>query len=165
MRYIIIFLFIIALLFLQIGILPNFKIFNTYPNLILLTLIALTILRGWKRNLGWIIAAGLFFDFYSLNNITGISIIALLLNCIIVELLNQRYLKKENKLSLILIFVISLVFNEILLIVYSKLFHLGFNFYWLEFVIRTIYGLIFSLPIFYLIKWHTNKTRYVDKIK
>lgn len=165
MRYFIVLLFIILLLFLQIGILPNFKILNTYPNLIFLALIALTILRGWKQNLGWIIGVGLFFDFYSLNNIIGISIVILLLSCVVVELLNRRYFKKENKLSLILIFVISLIFNEILLIVFSKLFHLGFSFYWLEFIMETIYGLIFVLPMFYLIKWYTSKIKYVDKIK
>ncbi|MFH1129602.1 MAG: rod shape-determining protein MreD [Patescibacteria group bacterium] len=165
MKYIVIVLFVVALLFLQIGILPNFKIVNNYPNLILLVLIALTILKGWKQNLIWIIVAGLFLDFYSLNNILGVSTLIMLFVCILAEFLNQRYLKKENKLSLILIFTISLIFNEILLIIFSKLFRLGFNFYWLGSVTKIIYGLILSLPIFYLIKWYTNKIEYVDKIK
>lgn len=159
MKYIIIILFIIAILFLQIGIFPNLKIFNVYPNIILLALISLAILRGWKKTLGWIIAAGLFLDFYSLQNILGISVLILLFVCLFSQFLNQRFLKKENKLSLILIFFISLLFYELLLIAVFGVLNIGFNFTLLGLIIKILYNSILALPIFYTIKW------YVDKIK
>jgi rod shape-determining protein MreD len=159
MKYIIIILFIIVALFLQIGIFPNLKIFNVYPNIILLALISLAILKGWKEILGWIIAAGLFLDFYSLHNILGISVLILLFVCLFSQFLNQRFLKKENKLSLILIFSISSLFYELLLIAVFSVLGIGFNFTLLGLIIKILYNSVLVLPIFYTIKW------YVDKIK
>jgi rod shape-determining protein MreD len=159
MRYIIITLFVIAILFLQIGIFPNLKIANAYPNIILLALISLAILTGWKKSLGWIIICGLFLDFYSLHNILGISILILLLACIFSQFLNKRFFKKENKISLIIIFLISSLFYESLLIIMLTVLGMGFNFTFWGLVIKLIYNSVLALPIFYLIKW------YVDKVK
>jgi len=159
MKIVIIIIFVVIFLFLQIGILPNLKIANVYPNLFLIGLIGLTILIGWKQSLGWIIATGLFLDFYSLNNILGISIFILLLTCIFSQFLNQRFLKKENKLSVVLIFTISLLFFEILSIILFKILRIESNFYLLGLIVKIIYSSILALPVFYVIKW------YVDKIK
>lgn len=159
MKYIIIILFIFAVLFLQIGIFPNLKIFNAYPNVILLAILSLAILRGWRKNLGWIIIAGMFLDFYGLYSIMGISILTLLLAGLFAQFLNQKFLKKENNLSLVLIFLISSLFYEFLLIIIFKAFGIGFNFTLIGLIIKLIYNSIVALPIFYTIKW------YVDKIK
>lgn len=159
MRYIIVILFIIIILFLQIGVFPSLRVWNAYPNIILLTLIGLTILMGWKKSLGWIIVAGLFLDFYSLHNVLGISILILLLTCLFSQFLNQRFLKKENKISLILIFLMSSLFYELLLIVIFTILGAGFNFTFRGLIIKLAYNSILVLPIFYIIKW------YVDKIK
>lgn len=159
MRYIIIVLFIIFVLFLQIGVFPNLKILNTYPNIILLSLISLTILLGWKKNLGWIIVCGAFIDFYSLHNILGTSILILILTCTFSQFLNQRFLKKENKFSLILIFLISSLFYELLLTIIFFVMNIGINLTLIELAIKLIYNSALALPIFYTIKW------YVDKIK
>ncbi len=152
-------IFIIILLFLQVGILPNLKIVNIYPNLFLLCLIVLTILIGWKKTLGWIIAFGLFLDFYSLHNVLGISVISIFLTCFFAQFLNQRYFKKENIFSLVLVFTTSIIFYELLVFIAFKIFGIGYNFYLLGIIIKIIYNLILILPIFYIAKW------YVDKIK
>ena len=159
MKYIIVILFVFSVLFLQIGIFPNLKIFNAYPNIILLAIICLAILRGWRKNLGWVIAAGLFLDFYGLYNIVGISVLALLLTGLFAQFLNQKLFKKENNLSLGLIFLISSLFYEVLLIIAFKAFGIGFNFALIGLIIKPIYSSLAALPIFYTIKW------YVDKIK
>jgi rod shape-determining protein MreD len=159
MKYILIASFIVVILFLQIGIFPNLKIFNAFPNILFLALISLIILRGWKRTLGWIIVSGLFLDFYSLHNVLGISILILLLSCLFAQFLNQRFLKKENKISLILIFLISSLFYELLLIVTFIVIGAGYNLTLMGLITKLIYNSVFALPIFYTIKW------YVDKIK
>jgi rod shape-determining protein MreD len=159
MKIFCIIIFILLVLFLQIGILPNLKIVDTYPNLFLLILISLTVLIGWKKTLGWIIAFGLFLDFYSLHNVLGIFVISMLLACLLTQFLNQRYFKKENKLSIILVFIISIIFYELLLLIVFKIFGIGYNFYLLGLIVKTAYSLVLALPIFYTIKW------YVDKIK
>ena len=159
MKYVIIILFIGAVLFLQIGIFPNLKIFNVFPNIILLAIISLAILRDWKENLGWIIIAGLFLDFYGFYNIIGISVIALFLTSLFAGFLNQNLFKKENRFSLILVYLIASLFYELFLMVAFRALGAGFNLTLLEIVIKAIYSSILSLPIFYIVKW------YVDKIK
>lgn len=159
MKIVFIIFSILVILFLQIGVLPNLKIVNVFPNLFLLSSVSITILIGWKKTLGWIISFGLFLDFYSLHSILGISVMSMLLVCILAQFLNQKYLKKENKLSIILVFIISVFFYELLLLVIFKIFDIGYNFYLLGFIIKIIYNVIFALPMFYISKW------YVDKIK
>jgi rod shape-determining protein MreD len=150
---------IIVVLFLQIGILPNLKILNVYPNLFLLSVITLIILIGWKNTLGWIIASGLFLDFYSLHGILGISTISMILSCFLAYFLNKKYFKKENKLSLIFTFIISIFVYELLLLLLFKIFAIGYSFSSLELIVKIIYSVVLALPVYYIAKW------YVDKIK
>lgn len=145
MKYFFVIIFILILLFLQIGVFPHLKITGSFPNLILLSILSLSILRGWKKSWGWIIAGGLFLDFYSLHNILGISVISLFIASCLAYFLSQNVFKKANIQSLLLTFLISIfVYNLILLIVSD----FRFSF----FFIGIIYNLIFSLPVFYLIK-------------
>jgi len=161
-KYIIITLFIFTILFLQIGILPNLKIFNVYPNTILLIIISLGVLRGWKENLIWIIIVGLFLDFYSLYSFIGISVVALLLINLFSRFVSQRFLKYENKLSLILIFLFSCLLYEIFLIIIFKMFDIGYHITSLNLIVKLIYNSILGLPIFYIIKWYVDKVKQVQ---
>ncbi|MCX6730025.1 MAG: hypothetical protein NT058_00795, partial [Candidatus Portnoybacteria bacterium] len=115
---------------------PNLQIVNVYPNLFLLCFAGLTMLIGWKKLFGWIIAFGLFLDIYSFSNVLGISVINIFLTCFLAQFLNQRYLKKENKLSVILIFIISVIFYELLLLVTFKIFGTGYDFYLLGLIVK-----------------------------
>ncbi|MBU4284654.1 rod shape-determining protein MreD [Patescibacteria group bacterium] len=146
MRIILVIIFILVVLFLQIGIFPHLKIVGVYPNLIFLAVVSLAITKDWKKNLGWIIVSGLFLDFYSLQNILGISVLVLLLTCLLSRFLNKEFLKEENKLSLILIFLISSLFYELLLFI------IGSNLSLLGLVAKIIYNSILALPIFYIVK-------------
>jgi rod shape-determining protein MreD len=140
MRVVFIIIFILIILFLQIGILPHLAILGAYPNLILISVLSLVILRGWKKNLGWIVAAGLFFDFYSSRNILGISILIILVISIIVQFLSQKFFKKTDNLSIFLVFLAGLIIYEIVYLSFPAS------------LIRIIYDLIFVLPIFHIIK-------------
>lgn len=156
MKYISAFLFILVLLFLQIGILPHLKIVGVYPNLFFLAIVSLTIINGWRENLGWIIVSGMFLDFYSLQNILGITVLILLLACLLSRFLNSKFLKEENKLSLILVFLISFLFYELLL-----LFIIGSNLSLSGLIAKIIYNSILALPIFYIIKSYVGKFRKI----
>jgi len=152
MKIILIIIFILILFFLQIGILPQLKIFGAWPNLILISILALSILQGWKKTLPWIIVGGLFIDFYSLDNILGISVVALLVISYLAYFLSQNTFKKTTFSSLILIFLIAIFVYNILLIFFFKIFNIGPDWSFLTFIIGIIYNLILALPIFYLIK-------------
>lgn len=145
-------IFILVLLFLQIGIFPHLAIVGSFPNLILLTILSLSILQGWKKTLVWIIVGGLFLDFYSLNNVLGISVVSLLLASYLAYFLSQNLFKKTSFFSLILIFLITIFLYNILLIIFFKIFAVTFDFRFLSFIIAIIYNLIFALPVFYLVK-------------
>ncbi|MBU3923168.1 rod shape-determining protein MreD [Patescibacteria group bacterium] len=148
MKIIYIILFIIILLFLQIGILPHLKILGVFPNLIIISILSLSILKEWKKNFVWIIIAGLFLDVYSLNNIIGVSIISLLGAGILVYFLNQNTFKKANILSLIITFLIGILAFYILSLILSLIFSFSFTFS----IVLVIYNLILSLPVFWVMK-------------
>ena len=153
MKYIFIGLFVVIILFLQIGILPNIAVLNAYPNLILISVLSLVILSGWQKNLGWIVAAGLFWDFYSLQNILGISVLLLMVAGFVVQFLSQKFFKKTNNFSILLLFLSGLVIYEI------AFFHFPTS------LIRIVYNLILVLPIFYLIKFYVYKLQKIQSQK
>lgn len=149
MRVVFIIIFILVLLFLQIGISPHIAIAEVFPNLILLSVLSLSILQGWKKTLAWIIAGGLFLDFYSLINVLGVSVVALFITGYLAYFLSQNVFKQANAWSLLLIFLITIfVYNFILLI--------NSDFRFLSFASALIYNLILALPIFYGIKKMQN---------
>lgn len=152
MKIVWIIIFILVLLFLQIGIFPHLKIVGSFPNLILLAILSLSILQGWKKTLSWIIAGGLFLDFYSLNNALGISVISLFIAGYLAYFLSQNIFKKTTAFSLILNFIITIFVYQILLIVLFTVFSITFDFRFLSFIIGIIYNLVLALPVFYLIK-------------
>ena len=152
MKYFFVIVFILLLLFLQISIFPHLKIGGGFPNLILLSILSLSILRGWKKSWGWIIAGGLFLDFYSLHNILGISVIGLFIASCLAYFLSQNVFKKANVQSLLLTFLISIFIYNLFLLIFFKIFTIPFDFRFLGFIVGIIYNLIFSLPIFYALK-------------
>lgn len=152
MKIILIILFIIILLFLQIGILPHIKILGAYPNLILLAILSFAILIGWQKIIGWIIAGGLFLDIYSLNNVLGISIVVLLVVSYLAWFLSQNLFRKTDYLSMVLIFLVTIAIYQVLV---------GFNYDFLPIIIGLIYNLIFAVPIFYIIKNYVGKFRKI----
>jgi len=145
-------IFIFVILFLQIGILPHLAILGAYPNLILVSISALSILRGWKKTLPWIIIGGLFLDIYSLRNFLGISVIILIIAAYLAYHLSQNTFKKTTLSSLALIFLITIFIYNLLMTVLYRLPSIGFDFKFTAFIMAIIYNWIIALPVFYLIK-------------
>jgi len=159
MKILLIVIYIIFLLFLQIGVLPHLAIFNSYPNLILLSILSLSIVRGWKKILGWTIISGLFLDFYSLSNFLGISAVALLAVSYIVYSLSQNTFKKTTPLSLALIFLITIFIYNLLVIAFYEIANISPGPRFPTFIFTIIYNWIVALPIFYLIKRYAQSRK------
>ncbi len=154
---IVVIIFILLILFLQIGIMPHIAISGAYPNLILISILCLSIIRDWKKVLPWTILGGLFLDFYSLLNILGISVIALLVVSYLVYFLSQNVFKKTTFFSLTSIFLVTLFIYNLLFVVFFRITDSSFNFSVSGFFIGIIYNFIFALPIFYLLKKYDAK--------
>ncbi len=158
MKLIFIILFIILLLFLQIGIFPHISIFGVFPNLILLSILGLSILQGWKKTLPWTIAGGLFLDFYSLTGVLGLSVVGLLIVSYLAYSLSQNIFKKANLFSLALNFLIAIFVYSLCLLILFSVFSVISDFRFLTFIVAIIYNLVLSLPIFYGLKKIQSKT-------
>ena len=165
MRIVSIIIFILVLMFIQVGILPHLAILGSFPNLILLSILSLNILQGWKKSLGWIIIGGLFLDFYSLHNVLGISIIALFFAGYLAYFLSQNIFKKTSIFSLFSIFLITIFLYSFILLISLKIFGISFEFTFLNFPIGIVYNLLFALPIFFLIKYVQGFKKVQNKKK
>lgn len=144
--------FVSIVLFFQIGILPHLAIFEVYPNIILGSLISLSILKGFKKSLVWVAVAGLFLDFYSLNSVVGFFVICLLLCSYFSFFLGHNIFKKSNFLSVIPVFALTLAFYNLLVFTLRGFFGFGFQFGVLTFLINVAYNTISAVPVFYLMK-------------
>ncbi|MDP2934418.1 MAG: rod shape-determining protein MreD [bacterium] len=162
MKFIFSMIFILVLLFFQIGILPHLAIREVYPNIVLVSFISFVILRGFKKSIVWAIAAGLFLDFYSLNNIVGIFVVCFLLSSYLAFFLSQNIFKKSNPSSVIPIFFLTTIFYNLSALVLHKIFSLEFDFGILTFLVNVLYNTIIAIPVFYLIKKYY--ARKPDKI-
>jgi rod shape-determining protein MreD len=162
MRVIFTIISILVILFLQIGILPHLSILGAYPNLILVSISALSILQGWKKTLPWIIVGGLFLDFYSLNNILGVSIIGLLITSYLSYILSQSTFKKTTFFSLTSVFLIVVFVYNAFLMLFWKVFDIHIDFKFFGFVFGIVYNLIFALPIFYWFKKYANRPEKIQ---
>jgi len=152
MKIVITVIFILAILFFQIGISSHLSILGIYPNLILLTILSISILKGWKNSLIWIILGGLFIDFYSLHNYLGVSVIMILIVAYLAYFLSQNIFKKTTISSVFLVFLIAVFFSKLFLIIFYRIFDISSDFGFLEFIIEIFYNVMVGLPIFYLIK-------------
>lgn len=154
-------IFIIIVLFFQIGILPHLAILGTFPNIILSSLISLSILRGFRKSVIWIIATGLFLDFYSLSGVIGIFVVSMLFCTYFAIFLSRGVFKKSNLLSIIPIFLLVIVFFNFSVLGLQIVFGLKPEFKALIFLVNVVYNTIFAIPVFYLIKKYAGKSKQI----
>lgn len=139
------------------GIFPHLSIAGVFPNLILLSILSLSILQGWKKTLGWTIIGGLFLDFYSLTGVLGLSVVGLLIVSYLTYFLSQNIFKKASLFSLVLNLLIAIFAYSLCLLILFSIFSVVSDFRFLGFVVAIIYNLVFALPVFYLVKLLTKK--------
>jgi rod shape-determining protein MreD len=144
--------FILIVLFLQIGIFPHLKIFETYPNIILCSLISISIIKGLRKSIAWMVFSGLFLDFYSLSSVIGIFVVCLALCSSFSSFLSQNVFKKSNPLSIIPIFILAIIFYDLSVFGLQTIFSFEVRLKILTLLTDIIYNTIFAIPVFYLIK-------------
>lgn len=145
-------IFIAIILFLEIGIFPHLKIFGFFPDLMLASVLSLSILKGFKKSLVWIVIVGLFLDVYSLNNYFGISIICMFFAAFTAFFLSQNVFKKTNIASVFPVFLLSITLYNLLFFIIYKILSTPSEFSLIKFIINIVYSAIAAVPVFYSFK-------------
>jgi len=152
MKFLISIGFIIILIFIQASLFPYFQIFNAFPNLILIGVLIISILKNYKKSLIWIFLGGWLLDIYSFNNPLGISILSLLCISYFANFLTTNIFKKFNFLSLVLICTGCSLFYRVSLALGCLLNTGEIRIDLIQVFVQIIYNLVVFLPIFYLIR-------------
>jgi len=152
MKFILSIVIIFILIILQWSLFPYLAVYGAFPNLILIVVVILSILRGYKKNLIWVMFGGLFLDIFSFNNLLGVSIAGLFLISYLIYFLSQTTLRKTNIFSIILFGIgATLIYKFFLILVFlitKSSFELSFS----QTLAQIIYNLVLLIPLFYLIK-------------
>ena len=118
---------LILLAIFQVSFFSQFNFFQTSLNIILVTVILITLIREYRVALIAAIILGLTLDLYSVYGF-GIITLALLLPVIICNNLLQKFFARRSILSLIFLMLIStLTYNLIILIFTSLSYWLNWN--------------------------------------
>lgn len=131
---------------------PYLEIKDAFPNLILIIILILSILRSYKKNLVWIIAGGFFLDIFSFNNFLGVSVVGLFLISYLIYFLSQTTLRKTNIFSVILFGIGATLIYKFFLILVFLITKTSFELSFIQTISQVIYNLIILIPLFYLIK-------------
>lgn len=143
---------IFVLTIIQATLYPHLAIYGAFPNLILIVVVILSILRGYKKNFVWVIFGGLFLDVFSLNNLLGISIPALFLIGYSIYFLSRTTFRKTNIFSVILFGIGATLIYKFFLILAFLIAKTGFELSFSQTLSQIIYNLALLIPLFYLIK-------------
>ncbi len=152
MKNLLFIIIIFCLIIFQSSLYPYLKIYNAFPNLILITVIILSILKGLKKDLIWIIIGGLLLDIFSFNNPIGTSILGLLFAGYLAYFFSQNIFKKTSIFSVVIISICGTLIYEIFVILILLIGGIDFQFGFIQIISQVIYNLIVLVPLFYLTK-------------
>ncbi len=152
MKFLLQIIIILALIVFQVSVYPYFHIYNAFPNLILVIILIISILKGYKQGLLWIIFGGFLLDIYSYNNPVGISILALLLIAYLSAKLSQNIFQKNSIYSIIIIGIEGTLIYQLLIVLTLAVIGVEFQFGFFQVLFQVIYNLIILIPLFWLIK-------------
>lgn len=149
---------------------------HTYPNLILVTIIAWTITAGFEKIWLWVIGLGVFWDLISFS-ILGENVISFILVAYIVSFLSRRLILERRSsgfLIAILLVVVSTFFYNIFNIIFLEMFEVAGDFLWrvdlIGFFKNSIIQSILNIPLFgivYILLSKANKyfSFYDNRVK
>lgn len=143
---------IFLLVILQSSLYPYLKVYNAFPNLILILVLILSILKGSKKSLVWVLFGGFLLDVYSFNNPFGTSILSLLLVSYLAYFFSQNIFKKTSIFSVILIGIGGALIYRFFLILILLIAGVSFQFSFTQLISQVIYNSVILVPLFYLIK-------------
>lgn len=164
MRFLLSIIIIFFLVILQSSLYFHLEVNDAFPNLILILVLIISILRGYKKNLVWIIVGGFLLDVYSFNNPIGTSILGLFLVSYLAYFFSQNIFKKTSIFSVILIGIggtlIYKLFLTLVLLIAGTSFQPASSaggFAFIQLISQIIYNLVILTPLFYLIKKFTPR--------
>lgn len=140
------------LVVLQASLYPYLNISGAFPNLILILVLILSFLQGYKKSLAWIFCGGFFLDIFSFANPIGISILSLFVVGYLVHFFSQNIFKKTSIYSIILIGVTGTLIYRIFLILILAIASINFQITFTQLLSQIVYNTVILLPLFYLIR-------------
>jgi rod shape-determining protein MreD len=143
---------IILLVILQSSLYPYLKVYNVFPNLILILVLILSILKGSKKSLVWVLFGGFLLDVYSFNNPLGTSILGLLLVSYLAYFFSQNIFKKTSIFSVILIGIGGTLIYKLFIILVLLIIGISFQLSYSQLIFQIFYNLVVLIPLFYLMK-------------
>jgi len=140
------FLFIISLtfiIFLQVAFLPHFTLYQAIPNLVLAVLVSWCILESYNQAYILALLGGIVLDLYS-GTLFGIHTTTLVCVALIIYLITQHFLNKDDLLSRLLIIILATLGYQFIF--------LGFTF-----LAKLLHSVDYSIPLsnqyFYFLLW------------
>lgn len=150
---------IFLLIILQSSLYLYLGVCGAFPNLILILVLILSVLQGYKKSLVWVIFGGFLLDVYSFNNPIGTSILGLFLVSHLAYFFSQNIFKKTSIFSVILIGIGGTLIYRLFLILVLLIVGTSFQFTFTQLISQVVYNLIILIPLFYLIKRFKNVQR------
>lgn len=157
MKFVLSLIIIFFLIILQSSLYPYLKVNNAFPNLILILVLILSILKGYKKSLVWIIFGGFLLDVFSFNNPIGTSILSLLLVSYLAYFFSQNIFKKTSIFSIILIGIGGTLIYRVILILILLITGTSLQFTFSQLISQVIYNSAIMVPLFYLLKYFLRK--------
>ncbi len=133
------------------------EIYDAFPNLILVLILILSILKGYKKNLVWIIFGGFLLDVHSFDNPIGTSILGLFLISYLAYFFSQNIFKKTSVFSIILIGIGGTLIYRIFLILVLLIAGISFQFSFVQLISQAVYNTAVLIPFFYFLKHFSIK--------
>ncbi len=152
MKFIISTIIIFLLIIIQFSLAPYLEIYSAFPNLILIQVIILSVLKEWKKNWLWIVWGGFLLDVFSFNNPIGASIFGLVVVSYLISLLVYGLFKKTSIFSIIIVAIFGTLLYKFLIYLILLIGNVSFQFGLKQLFFQVLYNVIILIPSFYLIK-------------
>ena len=156
MKFVLSIIIIFLLVILQSSFYPFLEIYHAFPNLILILVLILSILKGCKKSLVWIIFGGFLLDVHSFDNLIGTSILGLFLVSYLAYFFSQNIFKKTGIFSVILIGIGGTLIYRLILILVLLIAGISFQFSFIQLISQIVYNTAVLIPFFYFLK-HLSK--------
>ncbi len=156
MKFVLSIIIIFFLVIFQSSLCPYLEVYNAFPNLILILVLILSILWGYKKNLVWVIFGGFLLDVHSFDNPVGTSILGLFLISYLAYFFSQNIFKKTGIFSVILIGIGGTLIYRLVLILVLLIAGISFQFSFIQLISQMVYNTAVLIPFFYFLK-HLSK--------
>lgn len=156
MKFIFSVIIIFFLIIIQSSLYPYLQINNAFPDLILIVVLTLSILQGYKKHIVWPLIGGFFLDIFSFKNPIGASILGLLIVSCLSYFLSQNLFKKSSPISIIIIGTGGILFYRFFIDLILLISGTNFQFSLIQLTTQIAYDVVVLVPLFYLIKKFKN---------